>query len=266
MKIRRKEIIREVICEKAKKRDFRIEWGTQSSRRWDIASFTRDGVGQMFGIVEFARKPGMIFLDGIYPQNPIFKYDPEDENSYRGAIEEMELFMESEGYKVLDELKKQHVIQKEDRDYVFENMKDLSNHFRETNGIGDIGLLEAIKLIAKSIVKLQGNDWEDKKNELYEIVGFYIDTLSKIPSLQVVRRPLGDNSDIQDEKSLDIRRKDDEYVNVPLLNDIVGEFYSKRSAEEIENIFIGDLNLLLSVDELKKYNLKVEQWKLFQSN
>ncbi|SDB19766.1 MULTISPECIES: lipase chaperone [unclassified Butyrivibrio] len=265
MKIRRKEIIKEIICEEASKREFQVEWGTKSGRIWDVATFRRNGVGQKFVLVEIVDKPGMIRLDGFYPKNLLFKYESEEVESYRAAISEVEVFLENEGYRALDEVRRQHAIEKEDRDYVFENMKELSSQFCDDNGINDVDINQALGYIAEAFLGMRGKEWEDIKQDFYKVVAFYMHNLLKVPSLEVYRKQIAEGMDEEIQKvkgkSLDIRRIDNKYINTAPLNGALGKYYSDRSVKEIISDYVYELNRLLTIEELQKNNIKVEQWK-----
>jgi hypothetical protein len=266
MKIKRREIIKEIICEEASKREFQVEWGTKSGISWDVAIFQRSGNGQRFSIIERLHKPGTISLGGVWPKDYRFKYNPEVAESYRAAISEIEAFLESEGYRVLDEVRTHHTIQREDRDYVYDNLDELSRQFCDDNGINDVEINQALEYIAEAFLGMRGKNWEDIKQDFYKVTAFYISTLLKMPSLELYRKQISEGMDeeIQKEKgkSLDIRRIDNIYINAAPLNGALGNYYSDRGVKEIIDGYIFELNRLLTIEELEKSNIKVEQWKI----
>lgn len=267
MKIRRKEIIREIICEEAKSRGFEVIWGTKTGSTWNIALFSRDGYGQRFDIVEDSYQKETIVL--YFSTKVIsYKYNSDDEMSYRDAVRKMEEFLEKEGYSILDELRKHHTVQKEDRDYVFENMKELSKQYSDELNIGDATLTEVIKYVSKSLFEMEGQEWEVIKEDFYKVCGFYIDNLLKIPSLEVFRKKIEITSNNSDQKDngqlLTIRRKDDEYCKIYPIECLLGSFYSESSVEDIEKDYESELNSLLTVQELQELGIRIEPWKTYK--
>ena len=263
MKIHRKEIIKSIIAESAIEHGFKLEWGTRTRTTWYILSMTREGLGQCVHFVENSVFPGVLCVMGIYKEDIFLKYDINDEESYKKIISEVNDIFENDGYRILDERLQLPELVSADYDFVAGNYTDLANAFcidKKIN-IQQISLVKAIKLISISITEIENKKWTDVKAMFYQIAGFYLYMLLSIEGLELYREQIND-----DLKTLEIRRTDNKYVSMTVLQCLFGYWLDNISEDEIQREIHKMLNYVLTINEMTKLDIKVEEWKRFNES
>ena len=262
-KIHRKEIIKSIIAESAIEHGFKLEWGTRTRTTWYILSMTREGLGQCIHFVEDSVFPGVLTVMGIYNQDCRFNFDINNEESYKKIVLEIKDILESEGYKILDERRNLPKLTSEDLDYIADKYTRLATAFCEEKGIDirAISLVDAINAISDSVKENEHKKWEDVKSAFYKLAGFYLYILLTLDGLELYRRPIDD-----ERKSLEIRRTDNKYIRTIVVQPIFGDWRRGAETVEIKTNVYHTLNALLTIDQLNKYGIEVEEWKRFNES
>ncbi len=263
MKIHRKEIIKSIIAESAIEHGFKLEWGTRTRTTWYILSMTREGLGQCVHFVEDSVFPGVLVVMGIYDEDCIFKFDINDEESYKNVIMEVKDILEKDGYKNLDARRMRASLKSTDLNYIAEKYSDLKESFCSRNNLDYrvVTIKESIDHIATSIRNIEGEEWNDIRDLFYEISGYYISVLLDIDGIEM-------NRNIIDEKtqSLEIRRTDNKYIYTYVIHGIFGDWRRGADVMDIKKTIVHDLNRLLTMNQLKSFGIEVEEWKRFNES
>ena len=168
MDFRYKKIIREIMDKEAIKRGFVFSSGRKIILTRPLAIYSRviNGKKQSFEIIEDLLSNNTIIFRVVGVEK---KYHYTDEDSFKSCIQQIEDYMENDGYVIMGNNAQMHVFSMEDSIYVEENYKMIAEKYVSERNLLQGNVIDAIDIISKDLEELFGLDWIIAKERLIKL-------------------------------------------------------------------------------------------------